>query len=125
MSRQCIFEGDLQLYIFQVSFVYFTLVRNTISVYQQCFPPWMSSACIKWATEHLGDLNTLLTRQLSSIERDTPTWKECIGIVDEHAAMLTEVGVDFYDIIIKGLTDGHRDHYRSHDRNGAASAKRD
>lgn len=83
----------------------------------------MSSACIKWATEHLGDLNTLLTRQLSSIERDTPTWEECIGIVDEHAAMLAEVGVDFYDIITKGLIDGQRDHHRSHDRNEAASAK--
>lgn len=97
--RQCLFEGDLPLYIFQISFVFFTLVRNTIGTYQQCFPAPMSSACIKWAKDHLDGFNAVLTRQLSSVEPDTPVWEKCMGIVRDHAGMLAEVGVDFGDMI--------------------------
>ncbi|KAJ9298318.1 hypothetical protein DTO271G3_3923 [Paecilomyces variotii] len=101
--RQCIFEGDLRLYIFQISFVYFTLIRNTLSIYQACFPPLMTSASIKWAKEHLDNFNALLARQLSSVLRGTGVWNKCMEIVHEHAAMLTEVGVDFQDFVGKGL----------------------
>jgi hypothetical protein len=106
-ARQCIFEGDLRIYIFQISFVYFTLIKNTISIYQQCFPPVMSSACIKWAKEHLDEFNAALSRQLSSVQRDTGVWRDCMGIVDEQASMLIEVGVDFKDLIASGLENGH------------------
>ncbi|KAN0083926.1 Cullin repeat-like-containing domain protein [Elaphomyces granulatus] len=102
-ARQCIFEGDLPLYIFQVCFVYFTLIKNTIGVYQQCFPPAMTSACIKWAKEHLGGFNAILVRQLSSVQRGTGVWQKCMDIVNEHAAMLTDVGVDFRNLIGIGL----------------------
>ncbi|KAL1969188.1 hypothetical protein VTN77DRAFT_442 [Rasamsonia byssochlamydoides] len=102
-ARQCVFEGDLPLYIFQISFVYFTLIKNTISIYQQCFPPVMTSACIKWAKEHLDGFNAILVRQLSSVQRGTSVWKKCMDLVDEHANMLTDVGVDFKDLIGKGL----------------------
>ncbi|KAJ9215696.1 hypothetical protein DTO166G4_2802 [Paecilomyces variotii] len=101
--RQCIFEGDLRLYIFQISFVYFTLIRNTLSIYQACFPALMTSASIKWAKEHLDSFNALLARQLSSVLRGTGVWNKCMEIVHEHAAMLTEVGVDFQDFVGKGL----------------------
>ncbi|KAL4988082.1 exocyst complex component exo84 [Aspergillus falconensis] len=101
--RACIFEGDLPLYIFQISFVYFTLIKNTISTYQQCFPSVMASACIKWAKHHLDCFNALLTRQLSSVQRGTTVWQKCIGIVHEQADILAEVGVDFTDLVAKGL----------------------
>ncbi|KAE8131014.1 Cullin repeat-like-containing domain protein [Aspergillus pseudotamarii] len=101
--RACVFEGDLPLYIFQISYVYFTLIKNTVSIYQQCFPAIMTSACIKWAKHHLDGFNALLTRQLSSVQRGTSVWKKCIGIVHEHADLLTEVGIDFTDLVAKGL----------------------
>lgn len=101
--RSCIFEGDLPLYIFQISFVYFSLIKNTISIYQQCFPSVMTSACIKWAKQHLDGFNALLTRQLSSVQRGTTVWQKCIDIVHEQAQVLTEVGVDFTDLVAKGL----------------------
>ncbi|KAL6231017.1 exocyst complex component exo84 [Aspergillus navahoensis] len=101
--RACIFEGDLPLYIFQISFVYFTLIKNTISTYQQCFPSVMTSACIKWAKHHLDGFNALLTRQLSSVQRGTTVWQKCIDIVHEQADILAEVGVDFTDLVAKGL----------------------
>jgi hypothetical protein len=63
----------------------------------------MTSACIKWAKEHLEGFNAVLVRQLSSVQRGTTVWKKCMETVDEHAAMLMEVGVDFKDLIKRGL----------------------
>ncbi|KAI5310370.1 exocyst complex component exo84 [Ascosphaera atra] len=101
--RQCVFEGDLKLYIFQLSFVYFTLIKNTISTYQQCFPPPMSSACIKWAKDRVDEFNVILSRQLNSVERQSNVWNMCVEIVREEAGMLAGVGVDFGELVGKGL----------------------
>ncbi|KAL8854396.1 MAG: hypothetical protein Q9221_000883 [Calogaya cf. arnoldii] len=98
-ARQCIFEGDLRDYIFQVSFVYFTLMRNTVSIYQQCFPPLMMSACVRWAKEHLDGFNVILSRQLSSVQRGSPTWNECMDQAKEHAMMVNDVGLDFKKLV--------------------------
>ncbi|KAJ5965192.1 uncharacterized protein N7479_005068, partial [Penicillium vulpinum] len=101
--RACIFEGDLPLYIFQISYVYFTLIKNTIGIYQQCFPSVMSSSCIRWAKHHLDGFNALLSRQLSSVQRGTLVWQKCLDIVHDHVALLVEVGVDFTDLVARGL----------------------
>ncbi|KAL2827528.1 Cullin repeat-like-containing domain protein [Aspergillus cavernicola] len=101
--RACIFEGDLPVYIFQISYVYFTLIKNTVSIYQQCFPSVMTSACIKWAKHHLDGFNALLMRQLSSVQRGTTVWQKCIDIVHDQAGLLAEVGIDFSDLVAKGL----------------------
>ncbi|KAL8931018.1 MAG: hypothetical protein Q9208_000120 [Pyrenodesmia sp. 3 TL-2023] len=98
-ARQCIFEGDLRDYIYQVSFVYFTLMKNTVRIYQQCFPPIMMSACVKWAKEHLDGFNVILSRQLSSVQRGSPTWNECMDQAKEHAMMVDEVGLDFKELV--------------------------
>ncbi len=98
-ARLCIFEGDLQHYIFQVSYVYFTLMKHTVSIYQQCFPQPMMSACVKWAKEQLERFNVILARQLSSVQRDSPTWNECLRRAKEHAAMMDEVGMDFKELV--------------------------
>ena len=102
-ARLCIFEGDLHHYIFQVSYVYFILMKHTVSIYQQCFPQPMMSACVKWAKEQLDRFNTILARQLSSVQRDSPTWKECMNRAKEHAAMMDEVGMDFKELVTVDL----------------------
>ena len=102
-ARECVFEGDLHKYIFQISFVYFTIIRNTASIYQACFPPLMMSACIKWAKEHLEQLNVTLVRQLSSVETGGAVWNECLEVIWEHEASLKSVGLDFQQVIGKGL----------------------
>lgn len=63
----------------------------------------MSSSCIRWAKHHLDGFNALLSRQLSSVQRGTAVWQKCLDIVHEHAAHLTEVGVDFTDLVGRGL----------------------
>ncbi|PGH17422.1 hypothetical protein AJ80_04792 [Polytolypa hystricis UAMH7299] len=105
-ARQCVFEGNLPLYIFQISYVYFTMIKNTLSIYQQCFPPAQTSACVKWAKHHLDNFNDILVRQLSSVEPDNSVWQKCMDIALEHADMLSEVGVDFRGMVGKGLGSG-------------------
>jgi len=97
--RQCIFEGNLHQYIWEVSFVYFTIIRNTVSNFQTCFPPMMMSACVKWAKEQVDAFNLILARQLSSAETGGPVWSECMNQAKEHAQMLSEVGLDFKTLI--------------------------
>ena len=63
----------------------------------------MSSSCIRWAKQHLDGFNALLSRQLSSVQRGTSIWQKCLDIVLEHVALLTEVGVDFTDLVARGL----------------------
>jgi hypothetical protein len=103
-ARQCVFEGDLHRYIFQISYVYFAIVKNTVVIYQACFAPVMMSACIKWTTEHLETFNALLTRQLSSVERGGKVWRDCMDVVWGHEReMLGEVGLDFREVVGRGL----------------------
>ncbi|KAF2188373.1 hypothetical protein K469DRAFT_703883 [Zopfia rhizophila CBS 207.26] len=101
-SRQCIFEGNLTDYIYQISFIYFTIIKNTVAIYQSCFPQVLMSACVKWAKEHVDAFNVIVARQLSSVDQESPLWKECMDQAHAHAAMLVEVGLDFKELIGKG-----------------------
>ena len=98
-SRQCIFEGDLPQYIFQLSFVYFTIIKNTVNIYQACFPPFMMSACVRWAKDQVESFNRTLTRQLSALDPKSAVWQDCMDRVTEHVALLTEVGLDFRTLV--------------------------
>lgn len=64
----------------------------------------MMSACIKWAKEHLDGFNSILMRQLSSTLLDSTEWRECMDVVHQHQELLHEVGLDFRDLIGKGLS---------------------
>ncbi|KAJ4346077.1 exocyst complex component exo84 [Ascochyta clinopodiicola] len=98
-SRQCIFEGNLPDYIFQISYIYFLIIKNTVSTFQTCFPQPLMSACVKWAKEHVDHFNVILKRQLSSVEREGEMWNQCLELAQEHAAMLREVGLDFSELV--------------------------
>src|ERR1700760_1058326 len=96
---QVIFDGDLHLYIYQTSFIYFTIIEHTIMIFQACFPSSMLSACVKWAKGHVDDFDALLQRQLSSVDSDSETYRACMARAQEHAAMLGQVGMDFKDLV--------------------------
>lgn len=98
-SRQCIFEGDLYSYIWEVSFIYFTIIRNTVTTFQTCFPSLLMSACVRWAKEQIEDFNAIFLRQLSSTEPGSAIWDMCLNQTREHANMLNEVGLDFNELI--------------------------
>jgi hypothetical protein len=105
-TRQCIFEGNLPDYIFQISYIYFTIIKNTVDMFQKCFPQQLMSACVKWAKEHVDQFNILLKRQLSSVDEGGKLWTECMGLAHEHARMLKEVGLDFTELVGSGVRDG-------------------
>ncbi|KAI0159846.1 exocyst complex component EXO84 [Xylariaceae sp. FL1272] len=101
--RQCVFQGDLHVYIWQLSFVYFRIIRNTVSCFQSCFPQTMMSACVKWAKEEVDAFNAILARQLSSTEKGGEVWNQCMERAKIHAQMLEEVQLDFKDLVCRDV----------------------
>lgn len=91
------------MYIWEISFVYFSVIRNTVSTFQSCFPPPMMSACVKWAKEEVDSFNAILARQLSSTEREGKVWNDCIERAETHVGMLSEVGLDFRNMVGREL----------------------
>lgn len=59
----------------------------------------MMSACVKWAKEEVEAFNVILARQLSSTERESEAWTKCMERANEHAQMLSEVGLDFRNLV--------------------------
>lgn len=57
------------------------------------------SACVKWAKEQVDTFNILLERQLSSTEKGGSTWTDCMSQAKEHAMMLSDVGLDFKNLV--------------------------
>jgi hypothetical protein len=63
------------------------------------------SACVRWAKAEVEAFNIILARQLSSTPRDGQVWRECMGRAQEHARMLSEVGLDFRNSIGRDAED--------------------
>lgn len=59
----------------------------------------MMSTCVKWAKEEVDAFNQILARQLSSTERGGEVWVQCMDQAKEHAKMLSEVGLDFTNLV--------------------------
>lgn len=59
----------------------------------------MMSTCVKWAKEEVEAFNTILARQLSSTERGGEVWTACMERVKQHAKMLSDVGLDFMNLV--------------------------
>ena len=59
----------------------------------------MMSACVKWANEEVEAFNAILARQLSSTDRGGEVWTKCMDQAKDHAKMLSEVGLDFRNLV--------------------------
>jgi hypothetical protein len=68
----------------------------------------MISACIKWAKFHVDEFNALLSRQLSSVDKDGETYNACMERARLHASMLNEVGIDFKDLVGEPIVNADR-----------------
>jgi hypothetical protein len=69
----------------------------------------MMSACVKWAKEEVDAFNAILARQLSGEKEGSEAWKRCMDTAKDHAAMLSEVGLDFRNLVgqnVKPTSDG-------------------
>ncbi|KAF3904535.1 hypothetical protein ABW21_db0201219 [Orbilia brochopaga] len=111
-TRQVRFEGDIPSYISQVALVQFTLIRNTVEIYNSCFEYRLSSPLVKWAKEHVEGYSDLLTRQLSSVSPEDEVFEQCVQYTLLHSKLLTDVGLDFKDLLLPRVTmtmNGHAD----------------
>jgi len=72
------------------------------------------SACVKWAKEEVDAFNAILARQLSSTEEGGEVWTLCMDRAKEHSKMLSEVGLDFRNLV------GQKVKSNGAERNGAA-----
>lgn len=64
----------------------------------------MASAAIKWAKEHLQQLNVVLVRQMKgSVEKGGEIWGRCLDILEEHERLLGEVGLNFRGVVGRGV----------------------
>ncbi|KXT12862.1 hypothetical protein AC579_5386 [Pseudocercospora musae] len=102
-TRQVTFTGDLVPYVHAYSYVVFTLVLFTFKTFNASFPPTSGSAVVKWAKERVDEFNDSLHRQLSTVDRQSEMYKECMAAVTEKAVVLHEVGVDFRGLVARDL----------------------
>lgn len=61
------------------------------------------SACISWAKDRVDEFNAVVERQLSSVDPESRTYRECVERVRKHAEMVKEAGVDFGKVVGVGL----------------------
>ncbi|KAI5855838.1 Cullin repeat-like-containing domain protein [Tricharina praecox] len=97
-TRQVRFEGDVALYISQVALVQFTLIKNTVEIYNSCFEYRLASALVRWTKEHITTYIGLLDRQLATVEPNSKVYDDCMEITRIHSTMLVECGLDFQEL---------------------------
>ncbi|KAL9051797.1 MAG: hypothetical protein Q9162_005791 [Coniocarpon cinnabarinum] len=99
---QCADTGDLGSYLFQLAWITFTLLKNTIKVYQGAFSAPMGSAVVTWAHGQTAGFNRVLLRHLGRLgEAERERVMEGVRSAE---GVLREVGVDFGSEI--GRADG-------------------
>jgi hypothetical protein len=103
-TRQLPFTGAMEPYIHALAYTTFTLILHTFRTFNQSFLTTSASAVVRWAKERVDEFNAVIERQLSSVARDSDVWNASLNVVREQAATLSEVGVDFKDLILQGLT---------------------
>jgi hypothetical protein len=99
----CTNTGNLAQHLYELSYVTFTLIKNTLSTYQGCFSPVLSSLAVRWAKEHVEVLNGVMKLQLGSSDISQEERKECVERARECAEALREVGVSFGGIVGRGV----------------------
>lgn len=97
-SRQVQFEGDVSLYISQVALVQFTLIKNTVEIYNSCFDYRLASALVRWAKEHIDEYIDLLDRQLQAVDPSSKAYADSLEITRVHSTMLVDCGLDFKEL---------------------------
>ena len=102
-ARACVFAGDVQAHVTDLSYVYFTLIKNTVSVYGRCFPREMGGAVVVWAKVELDRFNAALGRALSGLQREGEAWRGALQRAKKLAGELGEVGIDFQGMVGDGL----------------------
>lgn len=73
----------------------FTIIKNSVEIYNTCFDYRQSSTLVKWAKQELEEFADLLERQLEVVDRGSKVYRDCMDIVRGNSKMLVDAGLDF------------------------------
>lgn len=76
----------------------FTLIKNTVEIYNSCFEYRLASALVKWAKDRVEDYMELFDRQLEAVAEENKVFEDCMEITRQHSAMLVDCGLDFKEL---------------------------
>lgn len=76
----------------------FTLIKNTVEIYNSCFEYRLASALVKWAKDRVEDYMELFDRQLEAIGEESKVFEDCMEITRLHSTMLVDCGLDFKEL---------------------------
>lgn len=97
-TRQVRFDGDVAMYISQVALAQFTLIKNTVEIYNTCFEPRIASALISWISGHVSAYVEILHVQLQALAPESKVYSDCLEITQIHSTMLVDCGLDFKEL---------------------------
>lgn len=94
-SRQIKFEGDVPLYIGELSMVTFTLIKDTSEWYTAAFRDVrMASGFIRWAKAEVEAFCTSFVRQVYGTDEDPNVAEEAYAEAVSQSDRLRDVGLD-------------------------------
>ncbi|WFD42122.1 exocyst complex component exo84 [Malassezia psittaci] len=89
------YEGDVSLYISELSMLYFTLIKNTGDWYMSAFKDFkMASGFVQWASNQVASYATIFRRQVYGVDQDAKLVKEAKDITLSSAQILNDVGLN-------------------------------
>ncbi|MCJ1311814.1 exocyst complex component exo84 [Agyrium rufum] len=110
LTRSIAFTGSLPQYISQLSYITFTVIKNTVTTFNRCFPDTKTSgSVVVWAKERVDGFIKVVRGQMDGLmddqgEEGKRVREECLEIAREFAGDVgAEVGFEFGILVRKGL----------------------
>ncbi|KAH3669324.1 hypothetical protein OGAPHI_001445 [Ogataea philodendri] len=101
LVSQLKFEGDLKKYILQMSLIYFTFIKNTYLLYEQCFrETGQKIIFVGWINEKIASYNKLFKRQLMDYSEKSELYRKCVKISHTQSLNLRKIGINVDHILI-------------------------
>lgn len=104
--RGVLFDGDLSLYLSDLSLVTFTLLKTTTTIYQASFPAAWMSGLISWSKERVLEFSKIVKNQLHGVkekEGGEEVVRECLEGVARQVGVLRDVGLDMSGVVKEAL----------------------
>lgn len=104
--RGVLFDGDLSLYLSDLSLVTFTLLKTTTTIYQASFPVTWMSGLISWSRDRVLEFSKMVRNQLYGVkdkERGEEIIRECLEGIARQVGVLRDVGLDMSGVVKQAL----------------------
>ncbi|KAH3667623.1 hypothetical protein OGATHE_003146 [Ogataea polymorpha] len=101
LVSQLKFEGDVKKYILQMSLIYFTFIKNTYLLYEQCFRETGQKVIfVGWMNEKIAAYNKLFRRQLMDYSEQSELYRNCVKISQLQSISLRKIGINVDHLLL-------------------------